>query len=37
MMKLKDILKVPGVGQKRLEAILGYIIIGGSNEDTGCR
>jgi competence ComEA-like helix-hairpin-helix protein len=31
-----DLLNVEGIGQKRLDAILDYITIGGSNEDIGC-
>lgn len=33
---VEELLKIPGIGQKRLDAILEYITIGGSDEDTGC-
>ena len=31
----EDLLQVPGIGEKTLEAIKDYILIGGINEDTG--
>jgi competence ComEA-like helix-hairpin-helix protein len=34
---ITDLLNVPGIGQKRLDAITQYITIGGSDENTGCR
>ena len=31
----EDLLQVPGIGEKTLEAIRGFVMIGGENEDSG--
>lgn len=33
---IEDLKNVPGIGEKRLEAILEYITVGGSYENSGC-